>query len=242
MSRKADASGGEPDAACWAVVPAAGLGRRFGGEVPKQYQPLAGRTVIEWALAPLLDHPAIRGVVVALAEGDSYWPRLALSGNGRVSTVTGGHERIDSVANALDRIAADAAAEDRVLVHDAARPCLSYADLDRLIQVGAGDPDGAILATPVADTLKRDDGRGRVAATLDRDHVWRAMTPQLFPLLSLRDAIRRQAEGGAAVTDEAMAMERAGFKPRLVEGEPSNIKLTSQADLALAERLLAPRG
>lgn len=241
MSRRAGASGREAAPACWAVVPAAGMGRRFGGEIPKQYQPLAGRTVIEWALAPLLDHPAIRGVVVALAEGDSFWPRLALSGNGRVGTVTGGDERSDSVANALDRIAADAAAEDRVLVHDAARPCLPYADLDRLIREGAGDPDGAILAVPVADTLKRDDGRGRVAATLDRDRIWRALTPQLFPLCSLRDALRRPAESGAAVTDEAMAMERAGFRPRLVRGDPSNIKLTDQADLALAEQLLARR-
>lgn len=241
MSSKADRSGEEADPVCWAVVPAAGRGRRFGGQVPKQYQPLAGRTVIEWALAPLLDHPAIRGVVVALAEGDPYWQRLTVSGHERVRTVTGGHERADSVANALDWITAGAAADDRVLVHDAARPCLLYADLDRLLREGVGEPDGAILAAPVADTLKRDDGRGRVAATLDRAHVWRALTPQLFPLQSLRDALRRPPEGVAAVTDEAMAMEWAGFKPRLVSGDPSNIKLTNQADLALAEQLLARR-
>lgn len=233
-------SRGPAQPVCWAVVPAAGRGRRFGGDLPKQYQPLAGRTVIEWAVAPFLDHPAIRGVVIALAADDPHWPRLALGAHERVFTVRGGAERADSVGNALDWLAGRAGEGDRVLVHDAARPCLGGGDLDRLIRVGAADASGALLAAPVADTLKRDDGRGRVRETLARDHVWRALTPQMFPLDELQRALRAPVHGGPAVTDEAMAMELAGFRPRLVAGDPGNIKITGRADLALAARLLVP--
>lgn len=235
MSGSRELSGEPADPACWAVVPAAGRGRRFGGDLPKQYQALAGRTVIEWALAPLLDHPAIRGVVVALAPDDPYWPRLAVRGHERVVTVDGGGERADSVGNALAWLAGRAAARERVLVHDAARPCLGPGDLDRLIREGLSDPSGALLAAPVADTLKRDDGHGRVAGTMARDGLWRALTPQLFPIDDLRRALR---ERRPEVTDESGAMELAGFRPRLVSGDPGNIKITTPADLLLAERLL----
>lgn len=237
-------AGGSSEPACWAVVPAAGRGTRFGCNIPKQYQPLAGRAVIEWALAPFLDHPSIVGVVVALAADDSHWVGLEVSGHERVSTVPGGDQRADSVANALDWLAGRAAASDRVLVHDAARPCLHRRDLDRLIREGLSEPDGALLAAPVTDTLKRGDAWGRVVDTLARARVWRALTPQMFPIGALRRALRRPGPNGADLTDEAMAMERAGFHPRLVAGDPGNIKITSQADLALAGRLLArgPRG
>lgn len=235
MSGSREPSGEPADPACWAVVPAAGRGRRFGGDLPKQYQPLAGRTVIEWALAPLLDHPAIRGVVVALAADDPYWPRLAMSGHERVAIVRGGRERAASVGNALDWLAEHAAARDRVLVHDAARPCLGRGDLDRLLREGMPDPSGALLAAPVADTLKHDDGHGRVAETVARDGIWRALTPQLFPIDDLRRALRERRPD---VTDESGAMELAGFRPRLVRGDPGNIKITTRADLLFAERLL----
>jgi 2-C-methyl-D-erythritol 4-phosphate cytidylyltransferase len=173
--------------------------------------------------------------VVALAAEDPYWPRLALSGHGRVATVQGGDERAVSVGNALDWLAERAAARDRVLVHDAARPCLNRGDLDRLLREGMRDPSGALLAAPVADTLKRDDGDGRVAETMARDGVWRALTPQLFPIDDLRRALR---EHRPDVTDESGAMELAGFRPRLVNGDPGNIKITTRSDLLFAERLL----
>lgn len=224
--------------ACWAVVPAAGIGRRFGGEIPKQYQPLEGRTVIEWALAPLLDHPAVCRTVVALAPEDPHWPRLALGRREALVSVQGGDERAVSVANALAWIAERAGPEDRVLVHDAVRPCLASRDLDRLLREGLADPQGALLAAPVADTLKREDDQGRVAATVRRDGLWRALTPQLFPVRDLRDALSRLAATARSVTDEAMAMEQAGFRPRLVPGDPGNIKITTPADLELARRLL----
>ena len=222
----------------WAVVPAAGRGERFGGPRPKQYHPLAGRTVIEWALAPLLQEPRIRRVVVALTPDDGHWTRLALSDDERVRAVAGGAERSGSVWNALRALSGEASASDWVLVHDAARPCLGAGDLDRLLRDGMADPQGALLAAPVADTLKREDGEGRVAATVSRERLWRALTPQLFPLQALREALARQAGAGRTVTDEAMAMEQAGFRPRLLSGDPANIKITIPADLELARHLL----
>lgn len=222
----------------WAVVPAAGKGQRFGGSLPKQYSPLAGRTVIEWALAPLLGNPRISGVVVALAADDAHWRRLAVSSERRVRTVTGGAERSVSVRNALAALSEEAAASDWVLVHDAARPCLRSEDLERLMDAGSRDEVGAILAARVPDTLKRADREGHVRETLDRENLWRALTPQMFRLGELADALER-ASGEGAVTDEAMAMERTGRRPLLLPGDPANIKITDQRDLALAERLLA---
>lgn len=221
----------------WGVVPAAGTGRRFGGSIPKQYCPLVGRTVIEWAIAPLLGHPRVKRVVVALAPGDERWRALALSQDPRVNTVEGGDERSVSVTRALDYLRKIAAPDDWVLVHDAVRPCLSAADLDRLVVEAASDGVGGILASPVTDTLKRADAQGRARATLERSGLWRALTPQMFRLEALREALR-SAETGGDVTDEAMAMELAGHRPLLVSGDPGNIKITDKRDLALAERFL----
>lgn len=224
----------------WAVVPAAGKGARFGGALPKQYSPLAGRTVIEWALAPLLDDSRIRGVVVALAPDDEHWVRLPLSADDRVRTVTGGAKRSDSVRIALRALAGEAGSSDWVLVHDAARPCLGSADLDRLMEVGASDEVGAILAARVPDTLKRAHADGRVQTTVDRHDLWRALTPQMFRLGELADALERTVEQ-EAVTDEAMAMELTGRRPLLIPGDPGNIKVTTPDDLVLAGKLLADR-
>lgn len=222
----------------WAVVPAAGKGKRFGGPHPKQYHSLAGRTVIEWALAPLLDEPRIRGIIVALAPDDANWSSLPVKDDERLGTVVGGDERSASVRNALRALSQQAAATDWVLVHDAARPCVAREDLERLMRTAAPDEVGAILAVRVPDTLKRADAAGRVKATVDRKDLWRALTPQMFRLGELADALARTADNGT-VTDEAMAMELAGRYPRLVPGDPANIKITDRRDLALAERLLA---
>lgn len=216
-------------------MPAAGAGLRFGGDIPKQYRPLAGRTVIEWAMRPLLDHPRIRGLVVAIAADDEYWARLSIRTAKRIRTVTGGRERVDSVRLALNELGGEATDADWVLVHDAARPCLPRADLDRLIEQVSGDECGGLLAVPVADTLKHADDDGRVSATLERKGVWRALTPQMFRFGVLRDALLR--DRGCA-TDEAMAVEAAGHRPMLVPGAAENIKITNREDLALAERFL----
>jgi 2-C-methyl-D-erythritol 4-phosphate cytidylyltransferase len=220
-----------------AVVPAAGAGARMGAPVPKTYLPLAGRTVIEWALAPLLAHTGLQRLVVALAPDDTRFAQLAVAADPRIETVIGGASRAASVAAGLDALGA--AADGPVLVHDGARPCLSVEEIERLITC-AGDPAGALLAVPVRDTLKRADANGRVAATEDRSGLWQALTPQLFHGGRLREALGDATDPG--VTDEASAMERAGHAPRLVEGDPANIKITRPHDLPLAEAVLAMRG
>lgn len=223
----------------WLIMPAAGSGRRFGADVPKQYLELAGRTVIEHALAEFIADGRCRGIVVALDSGDRRFAGLALSRDPRVKVVPGGAQRCDSVRNGLDAIAA--AEEDWVLVHDAARPCLARSDLDALVAQLAGDPAGGLLASPLADTLKRADQGLCSVDTPSREHLWRALTPQMFRLGLLRNALHAARAAGREPTDEAQAMEWAGHSPRLVAGRADNLKVTSPADLALAAAVLAAR-
>lgn len=227
----------------WAMVPAAGAGKRMGSAVPKQYLSLAGRPVIAHTLASLLDHPRIDGVAVAIGAGDEWWPTVAAELNAAkpLRVVTGGAERCHSVLNGLEALSEPAQPEDWVLVHDAARPCLTGGDLDRLIDTLADDPVGGLLAVPVRDTLKQADDAGRVAATVDRSRLWHALTPQMFRLRMLHEALRAALARGLLVTDEAAAMEVAGFAPRLVEGRADNLKITRPEDLALAEFYLTRR-
>jgi 2-C-methyl-D-erythritol 4-phosphate cytidylyltransferase len=223
----------------WLVMPAAGVGRRFGSERPKQYSPLAGRTVIEWALQPFLDDPQCRGVVVALAADDPWWPGLGLRSRAEVAlrAVAGGAERCDSVLRALQALpAADA---DVVLVHDAARPCLAATDLQSLKTVMATGVAAALLAAPLADTLKRAaPAAPEVAETVPRTGLWRALTPQAATVGVLRQALHAARDAGRQPTDEAQALEWRGVSPVLVEGSSGNIKITTAADLALAAAVL----
>ena len=228
----------------WALVPAAGSGRRFGGEVPKQYLRAAGKPLIEHALEALLSHPGVDGAVVALAEGDARWPGWTSLHGKPVITCSGGGERADSVLAALRALPAGTADNELLLVHDAARPNLHANDITALIAAANGCADGAILAAPVRDTLKRagagnPDGNPCIAATESRDGLWRALTPQAFRRDLLRRALERARADGLVATDEAMAVERLGLHPALVEGREDNLKVTTPADLALAEFLLA---
>lgn len=222
----------------WAVVPAAGRGSRFGGEVPKQYLEIAGKPLIAHALDALLAHPRIAGAVVALAADDPRWPGWTQRQGKPVMRCTGGGARADSVMAALEALPAEAA-DALVLVHDAARPNLHAADIGRLVTAAEAGDDGAILAAPVRDTLKRADGEDRIAGTAPRECLWRALTPQAFRRDRLLDALRQARADGVVVTDEAMAMERIGARPLLVEGREDNLKVTTPADLALAAYLLA---
>ena len=219
---------------CWGVLPAAGVGNRMGGERPKQYLQLAGATLFEHSLSALLDSPRITGVMVALHADDQWANQLDVTADPRVHITTGGAQRSDSVLAAL--LALESLAEDRdwVLVHDAARPCLPRAELEDLIEAVVTSGVGGILAEPVVDTVKRSDGNGRVVQTLDRDCLWRAQTPQMFPLGQLRAALKAAGEQGLAVTDEASAMEMAGLPVQLVKGSSRNLKVTVPADLDLA--------
>ncbi len=216
-------------------MPAAGIGRRFGADRPKQYAALCGRTVIEWALAPFLSDPRCAGTVLALAEDDLYWASVARCA---VVIAPGGRERSHSVRNGLAALAERAGRDDWVLVHDAARPCLPRGDLDRLLAELGTHPVGGLLATPAADTLKRADGSLEVQQTVDRAGLWRALTPQMFRYGRLCEALDRALAAGRVPTDEAQAIEWLGERPRLVEGAAANLKITSAADLAIAAALL----
>jgi 2-C-methyl-D-erythritol 4-phosphate cytidylyltransferase len=222
---------------CWCVVVAAGSGRRFGGELPKQYVPLAGRPLLHHTLARLAAHPRIAGLVVVLAPHDSHWSPPADTGRVPLLTATGGAERADSVLAGLAALPPAVADDAFVLVHDAARPCVRAGDIERLVEAGrrAG---GALLATPLRDTLKRADTANRVLATEPRESRWRSLTPQMFRRGELVAALERARADGIAVTDEAMAMERLGHHPLLVAGAEDNIKVTTPGDLVLAGYLL----
>jgi 2-C-methyl-D-erythritol 4-phosphate cytidylyltransferase len=211
----------------------------MGGEIPKQYLDLLGRCVIDHTLERLLSHPLIEAVYVALSETDGYWQETQFATDPRVVRVAGGAERCHSVLNALQSLSNKANQDDWVLVHDAARPCLSGSDLDRLIDRLRDHPVGGLLAVPVQDTLKRVSIEAEVVATEPRDELWRAYTPQMFRLSMLRDALTRAIEKGEMVTDDASAMELAGFSPRIVEGDVGNLKITRPADLSLAAYYLS---
>ncbi len=220
---------------CWGVIPAAGIGSRLGAALPKQYLEIAGRTLLEHSLRALLADARVQGVAVALRAGDERAAGLACLRDPRVMLVEGGAERADSVAAGLAALSERAAADDWVLVHDAARPCLRPQSLGALIDAVAASGVGAILAQPVSDTVKRSDDGRTVAATEDRRRLWLAQTPQLFRLGELAAAL---ASAGA-VTDEASAMEAAGYPVGLVPGPRSNLKVTTVEDLLLARCLLA---
>ncbi len=220
----------------WAVIPAAGRARRMGDtQVPKQYLRLAGKSVLEWSLSQVLARSECAGVIIALAADDPHWPKLALH-DARVRTTLGGVERVHSVLAGLQALELDDSAF--VLVHDAARPCLAADELAGLIEAVRNDEVGGLLAAPVVDTLKRADSEGRVAETVDRNGLWRALTPQMFRFGILRRALEAAVARNVAVTDEAQAVERLGMRPRLVAGRTDNIKITLPEDIARAERIL----
>lgn len=225
------------EADLWAVVPAAGVGSRMQADQPKQYLQIDGVSVIEHSIGRLLQHPRMAGVVVALSPDDPYWAQLPLATDARVRRVDGGQERCHSVLNGLRYLQQQPGCRT-VLVHDAARPCLGRAELDRLIETLDGDANGGLLAIPESDTVKRVDARLAVQETLDRSALWRAQTPQMFPLQVLLESLEAALSRGALVTDEASAMELAGYHPRVVEGSSRNIKITRPGDLELAAWLM----
>lgn len=210
----------------------------MGANIPKQYLPLIGKTVIEHTLACLLQHPDIRAIVVVVSSEDRWWSGCVPQDNGRIIRVIGGAERCHSVSNGLKYLLTVASPEDWVLVHDAARPCLRKEDIDHLITTLHDHPIGGLLALPISDTVKRANAQGGVGETVNREGLWRAMTPQMFRLGKLYKALMEATAAGEHVTDESSAMEWAGFSPHLVEGSPDNIKITHPQDLLQAEAFL----
>lgn len=222
----------------WLIVPAAGRGSRMQADRPKQYLSLAGRSVLACTLERL--HQAFPDAVLRLClDSEDAWfdpEDVPFSAWQRVS---GGDERVDTVRHALSALADEAADDDWVMVHDAARPCVRLEDLHRLRTALDDEAIGALLATPVADTMKRADERGRVSHTEPRDDLWHALTPQAFRFDLLRQALDAALATGATVTDEASAIEAMGLAPRLVPGSRDNLKITRPEDLAMAARILA---
>ncbi|MFT4768007.1 MAG: 2-C-methyl-D-erythritol 4-phosphate cytidylyltransferase [Glaciecola sp.] len=216
----------------WAVVPAAGSGSRMAQNESKQYLKLCGRSLLDWSVSALLAYPGLRGCVVALSEADLIRPRDGALGDERVSFCTGGADRAASVAAGV--AALPASDDDWVLVHDAARPCLSQHELESLVENVTEAGVGGLLALPITDTLKRADAESRVTATVDRECIWSAQTPQMFRVGELRTALQAARESGFTVTDEASAMEAAGFEVQLVRGSVTNLKVTYASDMQLA--------
>lgn len=223
----------------FAVLPAAGVGKRAGGSIPKQYQLLLGKPLIEHTLSRFIDLPFVEKIIVVVAAEDDYWPTLAIAQHAKIVTVIGGAERCDSVLNGLNYLSDVVAENDWVLVHDVARPCVQTEDIERLIKQ-AVDTQGALLATPVSDTIKQTQaGDNHSLKTLDRSLLWQAQTPQYFPVLALKQALESRLAVAAAITDEASAMEYTGVKPLLIESSRNNIKVTCPEDFALAEFILS---
>jgi 2-C-methyl-D-erythritol 4-phosphate cytidylyltransferase len=221
-----------------ALIPAAGTGSRIGGEMPKQYQSLQGRPMLFHALRALHRHPKIARLHLVLSPDDAWFDRHDWAECRDKLEVhrCGGDSRARSVLNGLLALAGRAGADDWVLVHDAARPCLTTAAIDRLIGEVGGDPAGGLLAEPLADTLKRAAGDGHILRTEPRDGLWRAQTPQMFGYALLLEALQRGTLDG--VTDEASAVERLGVRPKLVRSGATNLKVTYGEDLRLAEQIL----
>ena len=225
----------------FALIPAAGTGVRFGGGVPKQYVPLAGLPLLRRSIDALNDAVVLESVFVVLAPDDKLYVERVGKVRGVEALYCGGSTRGESVKNGLDAIGRRADAEDWVLVHDAARPCVDVTTLNRLLHELEHEPVGGLLAVPLADTLKRAEVGAslRAMSTEPREGLWCAQTPQMFRFAILEHAFRNADI--SRITDEAQAVEALGVRPRLVQGSPSNIKITYPEDVALAEAILEQR-
>lgn len=228
---------------CWAVILAAGKDSFERNNVPTSYAALAGANVVKWATAPFLSHPSIEAVVLVVAQGDGRWqangPR---SDKKPIWTTQGGEHRCHSCFGGLQRLETHAKDNDWVIVHDAVRPCLSVDDLDRFINKLAGDDVGGVTAVPLRGTLKSQAEPGVIKQTLTAEGLWRAQTPQMFRFRMLKTALSHAVSLGVLPSDESHAMELAGHRPKMLEGNSANIELTSSQHLALAEAILAGRG
>lgn len=218
----------------WVIIPAAGVGKRMESDMPKQYLTLNGKTIIEHTLDVFDKHDSISDIVVAISKGDEYWSSLNINLSKPLHAANGGRERCDSVLNALTFIENKVSDNDWVLVHDAARPCLRNEDLTLLLDTLKEHEVGGILAIPVRDTMKRSTDENVITGTVERENLWHALTPQMFRFSMIKDALETALNKNEVITDEASAIELAGYQPVLVEGHADNLKITRPEDLALA--------
>jgi 2-C-methyl-D-erythritol 4-phosphate cytidylyltransferase len=221
----------------WVVVPAAGAGRRMRADIPKQYLELSGQAVLLHTMKRLASCPGISGLFLGITAGDPYWQELSFTAPWLKQVCDGGAERADTVSLVLDDMAGAVQQTDWVLVHDAARPCITHTDVLQLMKL-ASQQEGGLLGRPISDTVKLADKNNRVRETIPRDGLWRAQTPQMFRYGELRNALQNAKKKGLVITDEASAMEFAGYQPLMVQGRPDNIKITVPGDLQLAETFI----
>ena len=223
----------------WVVIPAAGVGKRMASDTPKQYLKLNNKTIIEHTLAVFDKHDSVSEIVVSISEGDEYWAALNFNLSKPLHVAAGGKERCDSVLNGLKYLENKAADNDWVLVHDAARPCLRHDDVTLLIDSLKEHDVGGILAVPVRDTMKRSlYDNNTIKETVEREDLWHALTPQMFRFSMLKNALESALSNNDVITDEASALELAGYSPLLIEGHADNIKITRPEDLVLASFFL----
>lgn len=227
---------------CWAIVPAAGIGQRMGHATPKQYLNLAGKAVIEWSIERLQSCSAIEKIVVVTQKDDDRWQNLGLHQHPQVESVPGGEERSDSVFCGIQALENVADEDDWVLVHDAVRPCITNNAINGLLDAIHGHKVGGLLAFPMRETLKKVNEQQEVVGTLNRGELWSAQTPQVFRFKVLKQALIHCRENKLFVTDEAMAVEALGLKPKAVLGAADNIKITWPDDLTMAALMLLVQG
>ncbi len=222
----------------WAIVPAAGLGQRFGADIPKQFHQLNGALVAQHTLSRLLSLPIIEAIVAPCDVSSGYWSKVAACNDSRVQLVPGGEQRAYSVLNGLAAIESKAEDNDWVLVHDMARPCITPTNIAQLIAELAEHRVGGILAAPVNDTLKRVAADKRITSTVNRAEYWAAQTPQMFRFGLLKKSIQSMLDSNQLPSDEAAAIEYSGLQPLVVEGRQDNIKITRREDLVIAEAIM----
>ncbi|MEX2367211.1 MAG: 2-C-methyl-D-erythritol 4-phosphate cytidylyltransferase [Pseudohongiellaceae bacterium] len=237
MDRQTEKKLEQNDCRYWAIIPAAGLGRRMGATVAKQYLRIDHRTILELTIERLHRIGRLEKIVLVLHPEDSSWTFLNTSHYSNIVTAAGGEERCHSVLNGLEYLKNEAADNDWILVHDAVRPCVSVGDIEKLISVLADDPVGGILASRVRETVKRAGG-DTILETLNREDLWLAATPQMFRYRILHDAMEAAIGNNLQATDEAAAVEAMGLNVKLVTGRSDNIKVTHPEDIELARFIL----
>jgi len=223
----------------YAVVPAAGVGKRMASTIPKQYLELLGKPIIVHTLEALLRVERIQKIIVMVSEHDEFWQTLDVFNDPRIEVAIGGAERSISVLNGLLHLQSELEKTDWVMVHDVVRPCIQASTINAFIDNLIDDSVGGLLAIPIADTIKRVDITGIVEETVDRESLWRAQTPQMFHFQQLFDALVKGIKDDETITDEASAIELAGYSVKVVEGLRSNLKVTQAEDLALADFFLS---
>ncbi len=224
----------------WSIIPAAGTGRRMNADRPKQYLLLGGKAVLTHSVEAILKISEVAAIVIGIAPGDTWFESLELRHESGIHVTHGGAERAHSVLRCIHYLSKHLGAQDNdwVLVHDGVRPCVSSDDINKLIEVCQTTNNGGLLGCEIVDTVKRVDQQGMVISTEPRDLLWRAMTPQLFPLATLARGLQVAIDNNQTSTDESLAVEQIGVNPIMVAGSSENIKITRSGDLELARMIL----